>query len=53
MSIPDEDFLGGMFDLNSDGHIDLGEEFMAYKMFEEVTKDFDPEESFEEEEEDD
>lgn len=34
-----DDFLGGMFDINGDGKMDSGEMFMAYKMFEEVTKD--------------
>lgn len=39
MGIFDDSFLGGMFDLNKDGKVDLGEEFMAFKMFEEVTRE--------------
>ena len=45
-----------MFDLNHDGRIDLGEEFLAYKMFEEVTREdeaFDEDEEFPEDEDDD
>lgn len=41
MGFLDGDLFGGMFDLNGDGNVDLGEEFMAYKMFEEVTKEDD------------
>ena len=33
------DLFGGLFDFNGDGKTDLGEEFLAFKMFEEVTKD--------------
>ena len=34
-----DDFLGGIFDFNGDGKTDLGEEFLAFKIFEEVTKE--------------
>ena len=33
-----DDFMGGFFDFNGDGHTDLGEEFIAYKMFEDMEK---------------
>jgi len=33
------DFMGGMFDFNGDGHTDAGEEFMAYQVYEDMTKD--------------
>ena len=47
MGLFDKSFLGGMFDLNGDGKIDISEEFMAYKMFEEVTRDDDDDEDSE------
>jgi len=31
------DLFGGLFDLDGDGRTDLTEEFLAFKMFEEVT----------------
>lgn len=34
-----DDFMGGMFDLNEDGHTDGGEEFMAYQLYEDMNKD--------------
>ena len=37
------DFPGGLFDLNGDGMTDLGEMFIAYNIFEEVTRDDDEE----------
>ena len=37
------DLLGGLFDFNGDGKTDLGEEFLAFKMFEEVTEGDDDE----------
>ena len=33
------DFLGGLFDFNGDGRTDPSEMFIAYKIFEETTKD--------------
>lgn len=36
------DFMDGMFDFNGDGHTDAGEEFMAYKIYEDCTKDSEP-----------
>ncbi len=56
MGIFDDSLFGGLFDLNGDGKVDIGEEFMAYKMFEEVTKDDDSDDDFDddpEEEQDD
>ena len=32
------DFLGGLFDFNRDGRTDPSEMFIAYKIFEETTK---------------
>ena len=32
------DFMGGMFDFNGDGHTDVGEEFMAYQIYEDMTE---------------
>lgn len=49
MGIFEDGFLGGMFDLNGDGQIDSAEEFMAYKMFEEVTREDDEEDEEEDE----
>ena len=34
-----DDFMGGMFDFNGDGKTDLGEEYIAYKIYEDCTKD--------------
>lgn len=31
--------MNNMFDLNGDGKTDLGEQYTAYKIFEDVTKD--------------
>ena len=33
-----DDFMNGMFDFNSDGKTDLGEEFIAYNIYKDVTK---------------
>ena len=33
-----DDFMKGMFDFNGDGKTDLGEEFLAYNIYEDVTK---------------
>lgn len=33
--------FGGLFDINGDGKEDLGEQWIAFKMFEEATKDDD------------
>jgi len=41
MGLFDSSLFGGMFDLNGDGKTDLAEEFMAYKMYEEVTREDD------------
>lgn len=32
-----DDFMGGLFDFNGDGKTDLGEEFIAYQIFEDMT----------------
>lgn len=32
-----DDFMGGLFDFNGDGKADLGEEFIAYQIFEDMT----------------
>ena len=32
------DFMGGMFDFDGDGHTDIGEEFMAYQIYEDMTE---------------
>ena len=34
-----DDIFGGMFDFDGDGKTDIGEEFLAYMMFEELSKD--------------
>ncbi len=36
MNSGNDGFLGGMFDLNGDGKTDLGEAFIAYKIYEAV-----------------
>ena len=41
MSSNKDDLFGGMFDFNGDGKTDLGEEFIAYKIFEEISKEND------------
>lgn len=33
-----KDWSGGLFDFNNDGNLDFGEEFLAYKMCEDSTK---------------
>lgn len=42
MASKNDDLFGGMFDFNGDGKTDLGEHFIAYKIFEEVTKEDNP-----------
>ena len=42
MASKNDDFFGGMFDFNGDGKPDLGEQFIAYKIYEEVTKEDNP-----------
>lgn len=32
------DFFGGLFDFNGDGNVDMGEEFLAFLMLNEMTK---------------
>lgn len=39
MSYKNDDFLGGLFDFNGDGKTSIDEEFLAYKIFEETTKE--------------
>ena len=34
-----KDLWNGMFDFNGDGQMDIGEEFLAYKIFEAVTRE--------------
>ena len=34
-----DSLFGGFFDLNGDGHTDIGEEFMAFQLFDEMDKD--------------
>ena len=34
-----KDLWNGMFDFNGDGRMDIGEEFLAYKIFEAVTEE--------------
>jgi len=53
MGFLDDGFLGGMFDLNGDGEVDMGEEFMAYKMYEDVTGDDDEDDDYADDEDDD
>ncbi len=43
MASGSDDLFGGMFDFNGDGKTDLGEEFIAFEMFEEMTKETDDE----------
>ncbi|MCQ2353490.1 MAG: hypothetical protein MJ102_00110 [Clostridia bacterium] len=39
MSSKNDDFLGGLFDLDGDGKTSLDEEYIAYKIFEETTNE--------------
>ena len=39
MGSKNDDYFGGMFDFNGDGKTDIGEEFLAYQIFEEVMKE--------------
>ena len=39
MASNNNDLFGGLFDFNGDGKTDIGEEFLAYKIFEECTKE--------------
>lgn len=41
MGILDALFGGSILDTNGDGHIDAGEEFMAYLLFEEMQREED------------
>ncbi len=34
-------FFSGLFDFNGDGKTDIVEQFIAYKIFEDCTRDFD------------
>ena len=34
-----KDLWNGMFDFNGDGRMDIGKEFLAYKMYEAVTEE--------------
>ena len=36
-----KDLWGGMFDFNGDGVMDIGEEYLAYKIYEAVTEESD------------
>lgn len=40
-----DSFFGGMFDFNCDGVTDIGEQFLVYKIFEEVMKEQDEEDA--------
>lgn len=40
------DLFGGLFDFNGDGKTDLGEEWLAFKIFEECTKEEEPSHDF-------
>ena len=42
------DFLGGLFDFNGDGRIDMGEMYIAYKIYEEATREEENDDSDEE-----
>ncbi len=42
MASKNDDFFGGMFDFNGDGKTDHGEQFIAYKIFEEVAEEDNP-----------
>lgn len=39
MAGKNKDFFGGFFDFNGDGKTDLGEQYIAYRIFEECTRD--------------
>jgi len=53
MPSKNDDFFGGMFDFNGDGKTTIDEEFLAFKIFEESTKNEDEEkDEFEDELED-
>ena len=34
-----KDLWNGMFDFNGDGRMDIGEEYLAYRIFEAVTRE--------------
>ena len=34
-----KDLWNGMFDFNGDGQMDIGEEFLAYRIYEAVTRE--------------
>lgn len=34
-----DSLFGGFFDLNGDGHTDIGEEFMAFQFFDKTDKE--------------
>lgn len=39
MARKNKGFFGGFFDFNGDGKTDLGEQYIAYRIFEKCTKD--------------
>ena len=45
----DEGFFGGLFDLNGDGELDAGEMAIDFMAFEEMMKDIEDEEEYEDE----
>ena len=45
----DEGFFGGLFDLNGDGKLDAGEMAIDFMAFEEMMKDIEDEEEYEDE----
>lgn len=42
MSTNDNDFFGGLFDFNGDGHTDLGEEWIAFQILNESSENYKP-----------
>ena len=44
-----KDLWGGMFDFNGDGVTDIGEEYLAYQIFEAVTEESENDDEGEEE----
>lgn len=53
MGTKGDDFFGGLFDFNGDGKTDLGEQFLAYQIFEQTMRDNSDDEDLDDDYDDD
>jgi len=52
MERKNSDFFGGLFDINRDGVTDIGEQALAFMMFEELMEDDEDSEDFDDDDDD-